>query len=56
MSYKEKVEKFIKDNGLDFSGDGSELNSNCVILIGYMLYIGIEEDEQTGMVLENIKM
>lgn len=54
MSDKEKVEKFIKDNGLDFSGDGSELNSNCVILSGYMLYIGIEEEEEIEMALEDL--
>ena len=54
MSDKDKVEKFIKDNNLDFSGDGSELNSNCVTLSGYMLYIGIEEDEQVDMVLEDL--
>ena len=33
-----KIQKFIKDNGLDFSGSGSDLNGACVILAGYALY------------------
>lgn len=38
-----KIEKFINDNGLDFSGSGSDLNGNCVILAGYACYLGIED-------------
>lgn len=34
-----KAEKFIKDNKLDFSSTGSELNGNCVILAGFICYI-----------------
>ncbi len=37
------IEKFIKDNNLDFSETGSGLNSACTILSGYALYIGAEE-------------
>lgn len=38
-----KVKKFIEDNKLDFSGRGSELNGNCVILAGFICYV-IESD------------
>ena len=38
-----KVKKFIEDNKLDFSGSGSELNGNCVILAGFICYV-IESD------------
>ena len=30
------VKEFIKNNGLDFSGSGSDLNGNCVILGIYL--------------------
>lgn len=36
------IEKFIRLNGLDFSGSGSELNGNCVILAGYAHYLGFD--------------
>lgn len=40
MTNKEKIEKFIKDNNLNFDGAlGSELNSMCVVLAGYSLYL-----------------
>ena len=32
--------KFITDNKLGFDDSGSALNSNCVIICGYALYIG----------------
>ncbi len=35
------IEKFIKLNGLDFSGSGSTLNGNCVILAGYACYLDL---------------
>lgn len=35
------VKKFITDNGLDFSGSGSDLNGNCVILAGFICYVTI---------------
>jgi len=40
-----KIEKFIKDNKLDFSGSGSDLNGNCVILAGYACYLGLNHSE-----------
>ena len=36
-----KIKQFILDNGLDFSCSESELNSNCTIISGYALFIGI---------------
>ena len=36
-----KIEQFIKDNNLDFSGEGSSLNSNCVIIAGYACHLDI---------------
>lgn len=43
MARLNKIEQFIKDNDLDFSGYESDLNGNCVVLAGYALYIGIED-------------
>lgn len=37
-----KIKKFIKDNKLDFSKEGSALNSNCTILAGYALHLGLQ--------------
>jgi hypothetical protein len=39
------IEKFINDNKLDFSGSGSDLNGNCVILAGYACYLELTWDE-----------
>ena len=36
-----KIKKFVKDNNLDFTGTGSELNGNCVILAGWADHMGI---------------
>lgn len=36
-----KIKKFIIDNGLDFEGTGSELNSVCCVISGYALFIGV---------------
>lgn len=35
-----KLVDFIKDNGLTFMGTDSGLNSDCVLLSGFALYIG----------------
>jgi len=34
-----KIKQFIIDNELDFTGIDSELNSNCVVLAGFALYV-----------------
>lgn len=39
---KDKIKKFIEDNKLDFSGSGSDLNGQCVILAGYALYLNLD--------------
>ena len=43
MTNLEIVKKFIEDNKLDFSGNGSELNGNCTTLAGFICYV-IEPD------------
>jgi hypothetical protein len=44
MENNEKIVKFIADNKLDLAiGAGSGLNSACVILAGYALYLGIDD-------------
>jgi len=37
--------KFIKDNGLAFTGTGSGLNSDCIILSGFCNYKKIPLDD-----------
>lgn len=34
-----KTKRFIADNKLDFIGVGSELNSNCTVLAGFICHI-----------------
>ena len=48
MEKLEIVKKFIEDNDLDFSGSGSELNGNCVILAGFICYVITREPEFTS--------
>lgn len=40
-----KIAKFIVDNKLDFTGTGSDLNGNCVILAGYACYLELNYAE-----------
>lgn len=40
-SNKTIVKEFIKNNGLDFSGSGSDLNGNCVVLAGFACYLNL---------------
>jgi hypothetical protein len=47
---KDKIELFIKNNNIDLTGVGSDLNGQIVILVGYALYIGIKDYDT----LENI--
>ena len=49
-----KIKKFIEDNNLDFTSEGSGLNSNCVILAGYGLYLGIESYSELSDILDTI--
>ena len=46
-----KIKQFIEDNNLDFTGTGSELNSNCVILAGFALYLGLDEEALIDIVV-----
>jgi hypothetical protein len=43
-----KIEKFIKENNLDFTGSGSDLNSNCCVISGYALYLELSFNELRG--------
>lgn len=42
---KERIEKFIVDNELEFNNRDSGLNGNCVILAGFLCYIIVEDGE-----------
>ena len=45
---KTLLNEFIENNKLDFSGVGSDLNGNCVILAGYLCYLLDERDLTSG--------
>lgn len=49
-----KIKQFILDNGLDFSGSGSELNSNCTIISGYALFIGITTTKELLLEMDEL--
>jgi len=36
-----EIEKFIKENELDFTSTDSSLNGNCVVICGYALHLNI---------------
>lgn len=36
---EQKIIDFVNDNGLEFNSFESGLNANCVILVGYLLYL-----------------
>lgn len=42
---KQKLVEFIENNSLNFNTSGSGLNSACVIISGYALYLRIESTE-----------
>ena len=39
----DRLTRFISDNTLSFGGEGSDLNSNCVILSGFALHCGVDD-------------
>lgn len=41
---KEKIEKFIVDNELEFNDSDSGLNGNCVVLAGFLCYLLVEKE------------
>lgn len=49
-----KIQKFIKDNGLSLEGSGSDLNSTCCIIAGYALYANGDNNDY-DKVLEDIE-
>lgn len=50
-----RTRKFIRDNELDFSSTGSELNGNCTILAGFICYI-IESSHEGEEIIENLHL
>ncbi len=48
----EKIENFIQDNNLSFKE--GERNNNYTILIGYMLYLGITNEDEAFKIVSNI--
>jgi len=48
-----KIQEFIRNNCLDFTGSGSELNGNCVILAGYACYLGLDWTDLNILVQED---
>ena len=42
---KQKLVEFIENNSLNFNTTGSGLNSACVIISGYALYLGAKNTE-----------
>jgi len=40
-----KIQDFITNNALDLSGQGSELNGNCLLIASYASYLKFDEDE-----------
>lgn len=45
-----RIKNFIKDNNLDFTGSGSDLNSNCVILAGFTLWVNGDNGDSDGLI------
>lgn len=60
LKLKNRVEKFIADNDLDFSGNGSGLNGNCTILAGFICYVQADafmEDKDSGYeIIDNLHL
>jgi hypothetical protein len=49
---KTLVREFIKNNGLDFSGLGSDLNGNCVVLAGFICHITVGSSAGRGLITD----
>ena len=44
MENKDIIKEFIQNNKLDFTGTGSELNGNCIVLAGFACYLELDLD------------
>lgn len=51
---KSKIKQFIDENGLNFVGQGSELNSDCTVISGYADYVGASEDDVIDAIKESL--
>lgn len=50
MTNLEKVKKFIKDNEIDLSGEGSDLNGACTALAGFICHVVSESEPVHSLV------
>ncbi len=46
------LEQFIKDNNIDLTQTGSNLNGQCVVLSGFALYLGMDFNDVDNVVKE----
>lgn len=53
---EKRLKKFLKDNKITFKGEGSSLNSDCVIFSGFALWMFDEdvEIEDLYTIIENL--
>jgi len=49
LTTKEKLIDFIKNNNLSFTDSGSELNSECAIISGFALSLGVDHYDEIEM-------
>lgn len=54
LSKEEKLRKFIIDNKLDFSQEGSALNSVCCTISGFALFIGVTSYHEIEEVIDKL--
>lgn len=57
MEVKEKavLKKFLKDNKITFKGEGSSLNSDCVVFSGFALHVTCDDGFCTDDLIAIIK-
>jgi hypothetical protein len=59
MTNLQVVKKFIKENSLDFSGSGSDLNGACVALAGFICFVLNINDKEFSdgtVLIEKLKL
>lgn len=56
MDNREKINRFILDNNIVFTGSDSDLNSNCVIISGFALFCKVAVwDDFKNIIIEVVK-
>jgi hypothetical protein len=48
------IKTFLKENNINFKGDGSGLNSDCVVLSGFALYKDIQDVSELYSAVEEL--